>query len=47
VPVRWTSLAAPDPFEVVAAGRAPFRADDLLRLVELIAVLRGAGEDKP
>jgi len=32
---RWTSVCVPDPFVVVAAGRASFRVEDLLRLAEL------------
>ena len=40
VPRGWTSLAAPDPFEVIAAGRAWFRPDDLVRLAALIGDLR-------
>ena len=32
LPARWTSLAAPDPFTLTAAGRAYFRLDDLIRL---------------
>jgi hypothetical protein len=46
VPIGWTSLAAPDPFKVVNAGRAPFRPDDLLRLADLIAALRRARKDE-
>ena len=37
---RWTSLAAPDPFVIAAAGRAYFRVEDLVRLGELIQELR-------
>ena len=40
VPRGWTSLAATDLFATIAAGRAWFRWDDLLRLVRLIAELR-------
>ena len=36
LPVRWTSLAAPDPFVIAAAGRAHFRMEDLIRLAEQI-----------
>ncbi|HUK69274.1 MAG TPA: DUF5372 family protein, partial [Streptosporangiaceae bacterium] len=32
LPVEWTDLALADPFVVVAAGRAPFRTADLLKL---------------
>jgi len=41
LPLAWTSLALADPFEVVAAGRALFRTDTLLRLA---AVLRDLDE---
>jgi Family of unknown function (DUF5372) len=34
LPARWTSLAAPDPFVIAAAGRAYFRVEDLIRLAE-------------
>jgi len=36
LPAAWTSLAEPDPFLVVSAGRAWFRVDDLLELSRLI-----------
>ena len=36
VPVCWTSLAAEDPFVKIAAGRALFRVEDLVRLCRLI-----------
>jgi len=42
LPRAWTDIADLDPFVVVAAGRSPFRVDDLLALVELIGGLRGA-----
>jgi hypothetical protein len=36
LPTGWTDAAAPDVFVAVAAGRSPFRAEDLLGLAELI-----------
>jgi len=36
LPIGWTSLAVPDPFVTMAAGRAAFRLVDLLALVDLI-----------
>jgi hypothetical protein len=36
LPVEWTDLAVPDPFVVVAAGRSPFRTQDLLELAGLV-----------
>jgi len=48
LPLAWTSLAPADPFEIVAAGRALFRTDTLLRLVALLRDLDQAagGEEK-
>ena len=40
VPRGWTDLAVANPFEVIAAGRAWFRAADLARLVALLTDLR-------
>jgi Family of unknown function (DUF5372) len=40
VPAAWTDLVAPDPFVVVAAGRAAFRAGDLAELADLVARCR-------
>jgi hypothetical protein len=36
LPANWTSAAAEDPFNVVAAGRAAFRVEELLELAQLI-----------
>ncbi len=36
LPSRWTSIVAPDPFVVVAAGRCPFRVADLLDVAALL-----------
>lgn len=40
IPASWTDVVAPDPVEVLSAGRSPFRLADLLELVRLVAVLR-------
>jgi hypothetical protein len=40
LPLQWTSLAPPDPFVAVSAGRSWFRPADLLRLAELLERLR-------
>ena len=40
LPARWTSLAAPDPFVMAAAGRAYFRLENLIQVAELIQDLR-------
>jgi hypothetical protein len=42
VPAAWTDVAEPDAFVAVAAGRSPFRVEDLLALAELIDGLRPA-----
>jgi hypothetical protein len=42
VPRAWTDLADPDVFVTVAAGRSPFRVEDLLVLAELVESLRPA-----
>ena len=42
VPVDWTSLSTLDPFVVLSNGRASFRAQDLLALVELIDAIKEA-----
>jgi hypothetical protein len=41
IPTVWTTEAAVDPFVAIAAGRALFRVEDLLRLVNLVG---GAGQ---
>jgi hypothetical protein len=40
LPASWTSLAAPDPFVIAAAGRAHFRLMDLIRLEEQVRELK-------
>lgn len=42
LPATWTDYAAPDPFVVVAAGRAPLHLEELLRLVALLGSLDAA-----
>jgi hypothetical protein len=42
VPTAWTDVAEPDVFVTVAAGRSPFRVEDLLAVAELIDGLRPA-----
>ena len=39
VPLAWTSLAPPDPFVSLSAGRSAFRVTDLLELSRLLACL--------
>ena len=38
VPAIWTSLSPIDPFVAVAAGRSPFRIDDLLELARRLGL---------
>jgi hypothetical protein len=42
IPVAWTSLVAPDPAVLLAAGRAPFRVGDLLAVARLLPALTAA-----
>ena len=44
LPAEWTDLAPADPFVVVAAGRAPFRTADLLKLADEVARLRSGAD---
>jgi len=46
IPLAWTDWAAPDPFQVVAAGRALLRLTDLQALALLVRTLRQA-QDAP
>jgi len=39
IPQAFTSLAAPDPFLVLSAGRSHFRVEDLLELSHLIKTI--------
>jgi hypothetical protein len=41
MPAGWTDVEGPDPFLVLAAGRTPFRVEDLVALTRLIAELDG------
>jgi len=41
----WTSLHPPDPSVVLAAGRAAFRATDLLQLAQLLQRLQHQREE--
>lgn len=42
LPASWTDVLPPGPIVTVGAGRSPFRADDLLRLADLIRRLKVA-----
>ena len=39
LPAQWTDAVPADPFAVTAAGRAPFRTEDLLELAGRVAEL--------
>jgi len=39
LPARWTDVVPADPFVEAAAGRAPFRTEDLLELADQVARL--------
>ena len=41
LPAAWTDVEGPDPFLVIAAGRAHFRAEDLRALADLLRKLDG------
>ena len=40
LPRAWTDARDVDPFVVLAAGRSPFRVEDLVALADLVAELR-------
>jgi hypothetical protein len=39
IPTAWTSIAGPDPFVTLSAGRSLFRLEDVLALAALVALL--------
>ena len=41
LPACWTSVAVPDPFVLIAADRAHFRLEDLIRLQDRVKELQG------
>jgi len=46
LPVGWTNVAPVDPFVRVAAGRAPFRLEDLLALTALLRDIRAPNRER-
>jgi hypothetical protein len=46
LPTAWTDAVESDPFVVVAAGRCPFRVDDLLALADTVARLRSLSQSE-
>jgi hypothetical protein len=49
LPAAWTDVDPLDPFVVMASGRCPFRADDLLAVADLLDALHadGVGQSAP
>ncbi len=47
MPAEWTSAGVADPFVELSAGRSYFRVADLLRLAELVEVLREGTPSRP
>jgi hypothetical protein len=45
LPAGWTNVAVVDSFVTVAAGRAPFRLEDLLALTALVRDIRPGRRD--
>ena len=37
LPAAWTDALLPSAFDVISAGRSPFRIEDLLQLVSFVA----------
>jgi Family of unknown function (DUF5372) len=46
LPRAWTDFGDEDPFVTVAAGRSPFRVEDLLGVCELLDGLRLPGSSR-
>ena len=45
LPAGWTDAVAPDVFVAMAAGRSPFRVEDLVGLAELIDRFRAVTDE--
>lgn len=43
LPAAWTDIDPVDPFVVIAAGRCPFRVQDLLGVADLLDAVRSRG----
>jgi hypothetical protein len=46
IPAAWTDLVADDPFNIMAAGRAAFRTQELLDLAQLISALQPCAQHR-
>jgi hypothetical protein len=44
LPAQWTSVFPADPFVLCAAGRSPFRLQELRELAQLLACLEQGGD---
>ena len=47
LPVAWTDASPADPFVVVAVGRALWRTEDLIKLIELVQGRQREGATSP
>ncbi len=45
LPLAWTSLALPDPFLIVAAGKAVLRFSDLQQLMQFLKEKQTHGQE--
>ena len=45
LPLAWTSLALPDPFLIVAAGKAVLRFSDLQQLMQFLREKQAHGQE--
>ena len=45
LPLAWTNLALPDPFLVVAAGKAVLRFSDLQQLMQFLRGKQAHGQE--
>ena len=46
LPLAWTSLALPDPFLIVAAGKAVLRFSDLQQLMQFLKEKQTHGQEE-
>jgi hypothetical protein len=46
IPAAWTDLVADDPFNIMAAGRAALRTQELLDLARLISALQPCSQHR-
>jgi hypothetical protein len=46
LPAEWTDAVAEDPFVVIAAGRCPFRIEDLIALADMVEPMSCPDSDR-